>query len=158
MEAAQISGVPFFTVDYWDRSKFLRPSVSLGRGRGKGRERFYSYGDILRLRIARELRDEQVSLETLRKVVDKLERHTGRLPTCSYALIGRSVRLVRTPGELSELLERSRGRRIFAILLDLTRLSSIVQDRAQRMLETRARRKTPAPGASRRRRVSRSRR
>ena len=56
-EAARISGVPFFTVDYWDRSKFLKPSIARSAGRGRGRGRLYSYSDILRLRIARELRE-----------------------------------------------------------------------------------------------------
>ena len=33
-EAARISGVPFFTVDYWDRSRFLKPSIARSAGRG----------------------------------------------------------------------------------------------------------------------------
>ena len=92
-EAAHISGVPFFTVDYWHRSRFLQPTVSPGSGRGKGRERMYSYGDILRLRIARELREQEVSLETLRRVVTKLGPCVRTLPDATYVLIDRTVQL-----------------------------------------------------------------
>ena len=52
-EAAQVSGVPFFTVDYWARTKCLVPSVAKGKGRGKGRQWMYSYDDLVRLRPTR---------------------------------------------------------------------------------------------------------
>src|SRR5437870_3703404 len=92
-EAAQISGIPFFTVDYWHRNRFLRPAASGRSGRGRGRERIYSYGDILRLRIARELREQEVSLETLRRVLAKLAPHAPRLHEARFVIVGRSVRL-----------------------------------------------------------------
>ena len=52
-EAARVSGVPFFTVDYWARTKCLVPSVAKGKGRGKGRQWMYSYDDLVRLRPTR---------------------------------------------------------------------------------------------------------
>ena len=47
-EAARISGVPFFTVDYWDRSKFLKPSIARSAGRGRGRGRLSTVLDASR--------------------------------------------------------------------------------------------------------------
>ncbi len=38
-EAEQVSGVPFFTIDYWGRTRFLVPSVAEGNGRGKKNRR-----------------------------------------------------------------------------------------------------------------------
>ena len=131
MQAARISGVPFFTVDYWDRSKFLRPTLARGEGRGRGRERLYSYHDVLRLRIARELRDEQVSLETLRRVVSKLARHARALVGARYALVRRDVQFAGSTEELVSLLEQP-ARGTFGILLDLTEVARSVAARARR--------------------------
>ena len=148
MEAAQISGVPFFTVDYWDRSKFLRPSAFLGAGRGRGRQRMYTYGDILRLRIARELRDQQISLETLRRVVDKLGSRAGELEGASYVLVGRTVEFLRDVEELARSVARSR-RGVFCILLDLADLSRSVELRARRMVGARTRARSPRAAQTR---------
>src|ERR1700681_3019157 len=129
-EAARVSGVPFFTVDYWDRSKFLRPSIAKGEGRGKGRQRLYSYGDIILLRIARELREQKVSLETLRSIVRKLAGCSSDLATARYAVVGREVETARNSAELMTLLRRP-GRRTFGVLLDLRALLETVRERAR---------------------------
>ncbi len=117
-EAAEVSGVPFFTVDYWGRIKFVVPSVSKGSGRGKGRQRMYSYGDIIRLRIARELRDQKISLETLRSVMHKLTGVTGDLAKAPFVLVGRKVEVATSAAQLATLLRRP-GQRTFGVVLDL---------------------------------------
>lgn len=129
-EAARVSGVPFFTVDYWDRTKFLQPTIAKGQGRGKGRQRMYSYGDIIRLRIARELREQRVSLETLRAMVRKLAGFTSELATAHYVMVGREVETARNSAELMTLLRRP-GRRTFGVLLDLRALLETVRERAR---------------------------
>jgi DNA-binding transcriptional MerR regulator len=134
-EAARVSGVPFFTVDYWDRSKFLRPTIAKGDGRGKGRQRMYSYGDIILLRIARELREQKVSLETLRSIVRKLAGCTSELATARYAIVGREVETARNSTEMMTILKRP-GRRTFGVLLDLRALLETVREKA-RALEQR---------------------
>ena len=131
-QAARVSGVPFFTVDYWDRSRFLRPSYSTGGGRGRGRERLYSYADILRLRIARELRDQHVSLQTLRYVVSKLAPRAGSLQSSRYVLVGRTVELAATFTDLVKLLKRP-GKRTFGFILDLAELKRSVEERARQV-------------------------
>jgi len=123
-EAARISGVPFFTVDSWDRTRFLQPSVTKSGGRGRGRERFYSYEDVLRLRIARELRDQHVSLQTLRYVVTKLGARVRGLRRARYVLVGRSLRLAETFDELVGLLKRGQG--TFGFILDLSQIARAV--------------------------------
>ena len=129
-EAARLSGVPFFTVDYWDRSKFLRPTIAKGEGRGKGRQRMYSYGDIILLRIARELREQKLSLETLRSIVRKLASHTTELATARYVIVDREVETATTSTEMMTILRRP-GRRTFGVLLDLRALLETVGERAQ---------------------------
>lgn len=135
-EAARISGVPFFTVDYWDRSKFLKPSIARSAGRGKGRGRLYSYADILRLRIARELREQHVSLQTLRHVVKRLGEIATGLDQARYVFVGERVELVADFAALSEIL-RAKAR-TFGFLLDLSEIQRGVAERAAKVRSPRA--------------------
>lgn len=128
-EAARASGVPFFTVDYWDRTKFLVPSIAKGQGRGKGRQRMYSYGDIIRLSIARELREQKVSLETLRAIVRKLAGSAGELAKARFVIVGREVETARSTAELLRVLSRP-GRQVFGVILDLRSLLKGVRERS----------------------------
>lgn len=127
-EAARASGVPFFTVDYWDRTRFIQPTVAKGKGRGKGRQRMYSYGDLIRLSIARELRNQRVSLETLRSIVKKLAPHADDLVTARYVLVGRDVETARNTAELLAIL-RQPDRQTFGVVLDLRTLVERVHER-----------------------------
>jgi DNA-binding transcriptional MerR regulator len=129
-EAAQVSGVPFFTIDYWGRTKFLEPTIAKGEGRGKGRQRMYSYADIIRLRIARELREQKVSLETLRAIIRKLGSIPGELSEAPFVVVGSEVEIARSTAELTALLRRP-GQRTFGVLLDLRVLLKTVRDNAR---------------------------
>ena len=72
-EAAKLSGVKYATLDYWDRTGFLKPTLSTQSGlSGKGRDRIYSFTDLVALRVARELREQGIPLQRIRKVVDHL--------------------------------------------------------------------------------------
>lgn len=137
-EAAQVSGVPFFTIDYWGRTKFLVPTVAKGQGRGKGRQRMYSYGDLVRLRIARELREQRVSLETLRAIIQKLARVTNQLADAPFVVVGREVETAHDTAGLTAILRRS-GRHTFGVVLDLRILLKTVRARS-RALERRVQR------------------
>lgn len=147
MQAARLSGVPFFTVDSWDRTRFLQPSVTRAGGRGRGRERFYSYEDVLRLRIARELRDQHVSLQTLRHVVSKLARQNRGLRTARYVLVGRRVQLARSFDELVACLRRARW--VFGFLLDLTDVARAIGERARHLRAAVAAAHLASPGSGR---------
>lgn len=151
-QASRLSGVPFFTVDYWHRSRFLQPSVDKGAGRGRGRERLYSYGDVLLLRIARELRDRRVSLESLRKMIAMLRPHARRLPDARFVLVGRDVRLATGIVELVAEVEEPR-RPTLGFLLDISALSREVAERARKEAE-RARRAQVKSGRASRSRVA----
>ncbi len=70
--AAKLSGVPYRTLDYWARSRFIAPSVAPAAG--KGTQRLYSFRDLVALRVARELRAAGISLQSLRKGVRHLRK------------------------------------------------------------------------------------
>lgn len=138
-EAARVSGVPFFTVDYWDRSKFLKPSIARSAGRGRGRGRLYSLGDVYLLRIARELREQHVSLRTLRHVVKRLSERSSELSTASYVYVGRQVELLASFDELVGLLRG--GDHSFGFVLSLVEIQSGVSGRIAKL---RSPRRAPA--------------
>ncbi|HEY6321462.1 MAG TPA: MerR family transcriptional regulator [Thermoanaerobaculia bacterium] len=131
-EAAEVSEVPFFTIDYWGRTKFLVPTVAEGRGRGKGRQRMYSYGDLIRMRIARELREQKVSLETLRTIVQRLAPVSRELASAHFVLVGREVEIAGSRAKLMTILSRPR-RRTFGVLLDLREILETVRENARQV-------------------------
>jgi DNA-binding transcriptional MerR regulator len=137
-EAAEVTEVPFFTIDYWGRTRFLVPTVAKGRGRGKGRQRMYSYGDLIRIRIARELREQSLSLESLRSIIHKLVPIGDDLAEARFVLIGRAAEASSSRNGLIEALRRS-SLHTFGVLLDLRVLNRLVRDNA-RQLEARSKR------------------
>jgi DNA-binding transcriptional MerR regulator len=64
--AARLTGVTTEVLENWSRSKFLRPSVPAPR---RGVSATYSFQDVVAIRVACSLRDEGISLQSLRKVV-----------------------------------------------------------------------------------------
>lgn len=74
-EVAKLAGLTQRQLDYWDRTGFLKPS--LARAAGRGSARFYSFRDVVELRIAKELRDAGIPLQALRRVVEYLRDVEG---------------------------------------------------------------------------------
>ena len=74
-ETVDIVGVPYRTLDYWDRSDFVKPSLAAAAG--KGTDRRYSFRDLVSLRVAVELRRSGISLQELRRVLRHIPELTG---------------------------------------------------------------------------------
>jgi DNA-binding transcriptional MerR regulator len=103
-EAANITGIPYRTIDNWARTGLITPSIS--EARGAGRSRLYSFKDLVALRVARELRDKGTSVQSLRKVI-KLLRRTGLdspLAEGRLLVVGKDVAIVRSPDEIESVL------------------------------------------------------
>jgi DNA-binding transcriptional MerR regulator len=58
-------------LDYWDETGVV--SASLCRGRGKGKGRAYSYTDLVKLSLVRQLRESGLSLQRIRKAIGILK-------------------------------------------------------------------------------------
>ncbi|MGA8014547.1 MAG: MerR family transcriptional regulator, partial [Candidatus Dormiibacterota bacterium] len=69
----RLTGLSKRQLQYWDERRFLRPSLSAGRGRGH--PRLYSFRDLVALRVAAELRRQGISLQEVRTV----DRHLRAL-------------------------------------------------------------------------------
>jgi DNA-binding transcriptional MerR regulator len=80
--AGKLAGVTRAMLEHWDRSGFISPSVPAKR---RGVSRLYTFRDVVALRVARELKQEGIPLQALRKVVAYLCARTGLSPTEALA-------------------------------------------------------------------------
>jgi len=60
-------------IDYWDRTHFIKPSVS--EASGYGSVRLYSFNDLIQLRVAKSLMDKSISLQKIRKAINYLKKN-----------------------------------------------------------------------------------
>lgn len=71
--ASRIIGIPTRVIDYWDRTNFIKPSVS--EASGYGSVRLYSFTDLIQFKVAKFLRDRGLSLQKIRKSLNYLRKH-----------------------------------------------------------------------------------
>lgn len=64
-KAAGIVGITYRQLDYWARTELVSPSI---KAAGSGSRRQYSYEDLLRLKVVKELLDAGIKLEKIRDV------------------------------------------------------------------------------------------
>lgn len=60
-------------IDYWDRTHFIKPSVS--EASGYGSVRLYSFSDLVQLKVAKILMDKSISLQKIRKAISYLKKN-----------------------------------------------------------------------------------
>jgi DNA-binding transcriptional MerR regulator len=101
-------------LDYWDEKGLVTPSVNVASG--KGSERRYSFRDLLKLRVVRELRGAGLSLQKIQKAIRALSRRTDD-PLADFRLITDGRRLHRVtddPKVVEDVL--SGGQMVFAVV------------------------------------------
>ena len=67
-EVAQIVGISYRQIQYWDKTNFVRPSY-----RRKGKYRLHTFLDLVQLKLARTLRSSKVSIQRLRATMASLK-------------------------------------------------------------------------------------
>ncbi len=70
---SKIIGIPTRVIDYWDRTAFIKPSIS--EASGYGSVRLYAFTDLIQFRVAKFLRDQGLSLQKIRKSLNFLRKH-----------------------------------------------------------------------------------
>jgi len=68
-----ITGLTMRQIDYWDRTHFIKPSVSEATGHGS--VRLYSFSDLVQIKVAKTLLDKGVSLQKIRKSITYLKKN-----------------------------------------------------------------------------------
>ena len=107
--AGRVTGASQKQLIYWDKTGLVKPSVAGASGRGS--RRLYSFLDLVQIRVAKELREQGLSLQKLRKAIHVLKEHPEevRHPLAELRLItdGKAVfRLTSDPEALEDILKR----------------------------------------------------
>ncbi|HUW66170.1 MAG TPA: MerR family transcriptional regulator [Spirochaetia bacterium] len=72
-EVSNLTGLTRRQLDHWDRTGLFRPSLAYAEG--KGSARFYSYLDVVELRVMKQLLDAGLSTKRLRSCLSFLKDH-----------------------------------------------------------------------------------
>jgi DNA-binding transcriptional MerR regulator len=63
-EVCKAIGISYRQIQYWDKTRFIQPSY-----RRRGKYRLYTFPDLIIMHITRTLRAENVSIQSLRRIV-----------------------------------------------------------------------------------------
>jgi DNA-binding transcriptional MerR regulator len=72
-EVARLFEVPESRVRYWSQTDFISPSVR------RGSRRFYTFQDLISIKVAKELLDAGLPLQRVRRSLDALRYHLPRV-------------------------------------------------------------------------------
>ena len=106
--ACTAAGITYRQLDYWARTDLVTPSVR--DAEGSGTQRLYSFRDIVVLKVVKRLLDAGVSLQNIRKAVEKLE-NLGVDDLAGITLVsdGTTVYECRSAEEVIDLLGGGQG-------------------------------------------------
>jgi len=116
--AAKIIGLSFRQIDYWDRSHFIKPSIS--EASGYGSVRLYAFSDLVQLKVAKALLDRGVSLQKIRKAVTYLKKHMPEIvkPLAELKLLTDGETIFVLTNKKQEIIDTLKsGQIVFSIAL-----------------------------------------
>src|SRR5262245_12372602 len=120
-KVCKIVGISYRQLDYWARTDLVRPS--LADARGSGTQRRYSYRDLLRLKVIKNLLDSGVKLQAARKAIEYVRCDLGDdWASASLGLNGTNSVLVRTGEDLVDVVRHGQG------VLNIVSLGQVVDD------------------------------
>ena len=112
MCAFELANITYRQLDHWDRIDFVKPSLE--EAIGSGSRRLYSYGDIVKLRAIKELRDAGLSVKSIQIVMDNLKTEFNADLATSNLVIDGKTPILATDDELVDLIRG--GQRVLNVL------------------------------------------
>jgi DNA-binding transcriptional MerR regulator len=120
-QVCKVVGISYRQLDYWARTDLVRPS--LADARGSGTQRRYSYRDLVRLKVIKNLLDSGVKLQAARKAIEYVRGDLGDdWASASLVLNGRNSVLVRTGEDLVDVVRQGQG------VLNIVSLGQVVDE------------------------------
>jgi DNA-binding transcriptional MerR regulator len=114
-DVQKIVGISYRQLDYWARTRLVRPSVR--DAGGSGTQRLYSFEDLVVLRTIKKLLDAGVSLQRIRRAIGFLRDNLDAQPQgVTIMSDGTGIYACESPDEVMDLLQRGQG--VFGIALD----------------------------------------
>lgn len=118
-QASRFTGCTAHQLRYWDRVGLIRPSVQATGGR-PGVRRYYSFRDLVELKVVRSLLEGGMSLQRVRRAYDYLRKKAGmneHLSEVKLVTDGHSIfELCRNDGEILDALKE--GQMAFFLAID----------------------------------------
>ncbi|MDQ1445036.1 MAG: hypothetical protein QOI20_1500 [Acidimicrobiaceae bacterium] len=127
-QVCKIVGITYRQLDYWARTDLLKPSIS--DARGSGTQRIYSYTDLLKLKVIKQLLDSGLSLKKARVALDVLSQYGEDPGSANLVMAGNQPVLVRSQDEIVDLVQRGQG--VLSLVLPL---SGVVKELNAAILE-----------------------
>ena len=85
-----IVGISYRQLQYWDKTNFIKPSAI-----HMGKYRNYTFGDVILMKLSKVLRENNMSIQKLRKVVESIRDMMPKvgcpLADCSFLVDGEKV-------------------------------------------------------------------
>ncbi|HVM52814.1 MAG TPA: MerR family transcriptional regulator [Acidimicrobiales bacterium] len=107
-QVCSIVGITYRQLDYWTRTKLIRPSVA--DAKGSGSQRLYSYGDLLELKVIKSLLDAGFDLRKVRRVIDYVRQNIGDdVAAANLVITGGDSVVLQSGEELVDLLRNGQG-------------------------------------------------
>ena len=139
-QVCKLVGITYRQLDYWARTDLIRPS--LADAKGSGTQRRYAYTDLVELKVIKSLLDAGVSLRSARTAIEYLRNNLGEdIGTASLVLNGAGSVLVRTDGEIVDLVRKGQG------VLNIVPLGGVVGELDAAILELHPTPEVAAPKA-----------
>lgn len=106
-QAASIVGISYRQLDYWARTDLLRPSIT--EAQGSGSRRFYSYRNLLELRMIKSLLDAGIKLEAIREVFGFLRSNSEEEISSAHLVISGTSVVLCQGDDLVDVVRRGQG-------------------------------------------------
>ncbi len=117
-QTQEIAGITYRQLDYWARTGLVQPSVAAALGSGS--RRAYSYGDLVKLRIIKDLLDRGVGLQQIRDVFRNHENILDEdLAGGRLVISGDEVLFMTSTDELVALVQRPGQQALALIMLEV---------------------------------------
>jgi DNA-binding transcriptional MerR regulator len=103
-------GITYRQLDYWARTRLLRPSLQ--DASGSGSQRLYSFGDIVQLRVVKRLLDAGMSLKKIRTAMEILRAElSSDRPLTDVTLLsdGITIYAAHSSEEVVDVFRRGQG-------------------------------------------------
>jgi DNA-binding transcriptional MerR regulator len=113
-EVTKIVGISYRQLDYWARTRLVRPSVR--DAHGSGTQRLYSFQDLALLRLIKQMLDSGVNLQQIRKAMTTLKELKEPALGTTLVADGNRIYQVESPEAVVDLLASGQG--VFAIAVD----------------------------------------
>ncbi len=106
-KAAHIVGISYRQLDYWARTNLVVPSFTAATGSGTRRE--YSYGDLLELKVIKNLLDAGIKLESVREVFRYMRNNLNTDVASAHVVISGSSVVFCDGENLIDVLRNGQG-------------------------------------------------